>query len=269
MALPIFQRTVVKDNGDIIPNAQVEVRLESSGALATLYSDRAGTVALSNPFSSDSSGLALFYANPDEYKITATGSSGSVVWRYVVVQGITTAVTDADGIYYDNTSSGFIADNVQDAIDELNSSLGTAASEDVTTSPTDTTAGRLLKVGDNGTDQFPLLAPLASPELTGSPTIDNNNVIHTGNEQQIGVNQTWQDVTASRSAGVTYANTTGKPIVVWCRLATGSTDLFYVGSVVAGVGYANTATQITSIVPNGSTYSWSSGANIVTWSELR
>lgn len=28
----------------------------------------------------------------------------------------------------------------------------------------------------------------------------------------IGVNQTWQDVTASRTIGVTYTNTTGKPI---------------------------------------------------------
>jgi len=40
----------------------------------------------------------------------------------------------------------------------------------ITQSSTDTTAGRLLKVGDTGTDQFPLLAPLANPELTGNPT---------------------------------------------------------------------------------------------------
>ena len=113
MALPIFQRTVVKDNGDIIPNAQVEVRLESDNSLATLYSDRAGTVSLSNPFNADSAGLALFYANPDEYKITATGNGSTVTWRYVVLEG-------------------------------------TAALSDVTTSPTDTTADRLLKVGDFG-----------------------------------------------------------------------------------------------------------------------
>ena len=113
MALPIFQRNVVTDEGDVISGAQVEVRLESNGALATLYSDRAGTVALSNPFYADSSGLAVFYANPDEYKITATGSSGSVTWRYVILEG-------------------------------------TAALSDVTTSATDTTAGRLLKVGDFG-----------------------------------------------------------------------------------------------------------------------
>ena len=33
-------------------------------------------------------------------------------------------------------------------------------------------------------------------------------------DQVIGVGQTWQDVTASRALGVTYTNTTGKPIHV-------------------------------------------------------
>ena len=98
MALPIFQRTVVKDNGDIIPNAVVEVRLESTGELATLFSDRAGTVTLSNPFSADSSGLAVFYANPNEYKITATGNSGSVVWRYNVLLGASDVVNTVKSI---------------------------------------------------------------------------------------------------------------------------------------------------------------------------
>ena len=34
------------------------------------------------------------------------------------------------------------------------------------------------------------------------------------NDQAFGVGQTWQDVTASRALGVTYTNTTGKPIYV-------------------------------------------------------
>ena len=113
MALPIFQRTVVNDAGDIIPSAQVEVRLESSGALASLFSDRAGVTPLANPFTTGAGGLAEFYASPNEYKVTATSAGDSIVWRYVVLEG-------------------------------------TAALSDVTTSATDTTAGRLLKVGDFG-----------------------------------------------------------------------------------------------------------------------
>ncbi len=38
--------------------------------------------------------------------------------------------------------------------------------------------------------------------------------------QPIGVGQSWQDVTSSRSKNVTYTNTTGRPIQlgIWCRV---------------------------------------------------
>lgn len=88
MALPIFQRTIVDDTGDVIPLAQVEVRLESTNALATLYSDRAGTTALANPFNASSEGLAVFFAEAGEYSITATGSGNTVTWRYVALSPV-------------------------------------------------------------------------------------------------------------------------------------------------------------------------------------
>ena len=37
---------------------------------------------------------------------------------------------------------------------------------------------------------------------------------NTADLKEIGVGQTWQDVTASRTRNVTYTNTTGKPIQV-------------------------------------------------------
>lgn len=80
MALSIFQRTVTNESGDIIPNSQVEVRLESTGSLATLYTDKAGTIGLSNPFSTGTDGLIKFYAAADEYQITATDlSTGDII----------------------------------------------------------------------------------------------------------------------------------------------------------------------------------------------
>ena len=156
MAIPIFQRTIVKDNGDVIPNAQVEVRVESSGALATLYSDRAGTVLLSNPFNADSTGLAEFYASAGEYKITATGSGSEIIWRYFVLVDLATLGDPATIVHAPGSG--------------LDNEAGTAYASDITTTASDTTTGSLVKVGDNGTDQFPLLAPLASPSLTGTPT---------------------------------------------------------------------------------------------------
>ena len=114
-AYPAWQATIVTEAGDIQPGAQVDVVLESTGLVPAggIWSNRAGSSALANPFFADANGFAQFYAAPGEYRITATGVGGTRVWRYVVLDG-------------------------------------TASTADVTTSATDTTAGRLLKVGDFG-----------------------------------------------------------------------------------------------------------------------
>lgn len=78
------------------------------------------------------------------------------------------STSNAIDVAYNNGSSGLAATDVQAAVDELSaekedsSNLGTAAYLDVTTSSTDTTAGRLTKVGDFG---------LGS---TGLPTFSGN-----------------------------------------------------------------------------------------------
>lgn len=87
MALPIFQRTVTNDSGDVINGAEVTVVDEATGLNATLFSDRAGTVPLTNPFFTGSDGLAQFYAAPGEYRITASGVAGAVTWRFSAMVG--------------------------------------------------------------------------------------------------------------------------------------------------------------------------------------
>lgn len=82
MALPIFQRTVTNSAGDVIEGAQVSVFDESTGLLSTIYSNRDGTTALSNPFLTGSDGLASFYAQQGEYRISVSSVAGSVTWRY-------------------------------------------------------------------------------------------------------------------------------------------------------------------------------------------
>ena len=94
----------------------------------------------------------------------------------------------------------------------------------------------------------------------------------------IGVNQTWQNVTASRAFATTYTNDTGKPIMV---AVTGS------GTVVSGVGYVymyidnveitangsygqSAPVNVTLIVPAGSTYKATQlQASLNKWFELR
>ena len=97
--------------------------------------------------------------------------------------------------------------------------------------------------------------------------------------KSIGVGQTWQDVKDQRQAGVTYTNTTGRPIMV-CIQATmnigAATCPIFVDGIKVGEVWehhaVNKADHITFIVPNGSTYKadLTIGINgIYVWSELR
>lgn len=80
----IWQGAVQDTYGNALVSASVEVRRESDNGLATVFSTRTGT-SLTNPFTSDSNGMATFYAAPGLYKITVTKGSSSRILRYVNV----------------------------------------------------------------------------------------------------------------------------------------------------------------------------------------
>jgi hypothetical protein len=104
--------------------------------------------------------------------------------------------------------------------------------------------------------------------------------------QAIGVGQTWQDVTASRALGITYTNSTGRPIQI-CVTASGtngfiqSTITITVGGLVLGAAGANSGSAggdatsgLSAIVPVGATYSSQARAAygvgpLLSWTELR
>jgi hypothetical protein len=96
----------------------------------------------------------------------------------------------------------------------------------------------------------------------------------------LGSGQTWQSV--SRSLGVTYTNTTGKPIQLAVTIQLPSQNNAYVSLVIAGVtiGYVgdNSASQpslllpVHLIIPNGVSYSINTAVgspSINNWYELR
>ena len=98
--------------------------------------------------------------------------------------------------------------------------------------------------------------------------------------QELGIGQSWQVVTSSRSFNTLYSNTTNKPITVFFTGYTTQTwAAFY--SVVNGVtigicegagGYY--VASMNFIVPAGTTYkvTWTSGGDTPTiylWAELR
>lgn len=113
-----------------------------------------------------------------------------------------------------------------------------------------------LYKGDGGNESVSL--PISDPTTT-----------------QIGVNQTWQNFTGSRSSGVTYTNTTGKPIVVsvWGNFRNNNWVAYTtVNGVVCnylrdGTNY-NGGVMTTAIVPTGQTYKVNI-SGITGWAELR
>ena len=89
----------------------------------------------------------------------------------------------------------------------------------------------------------------------------------------IGYGQTWQDVKASRAFGVTYTNSTGKPIEVsvtgyWP--GNGGTVALQptIGGVVIGEQKYGYAPCMTFIVPNNTTYKVNYNGTVVHWTEL-
>ena len=92
-------------------------------------------------------------------------------------------------------------------------------------------------------------------------------------QTSIGIGQTWQDVTGSRTSGTLYTNSTGKPIQVAYSLLSSSTSnlTIEVGGVTI---YSLTGVQFSQsmsfIVPNGATYRITV-TNVLSaiWAELR
>lgn len=128
---------------------------------------------------------------------------------------------------------------------------------------------------------------LTHPDGAGAISIDSNKIanidtvnaalsfkVNTADLKEIGVGQTWQNVTGSRALGITYTNTSGKPIYVAIAnssIAGSNVQLTVDGILVyaltqdnGGLGRGGT------IVPNGSTYSATTApGSLVAWIELR
>lgn len=110
MAFGRFQATAQDAAGNAIPSASIEVRLESTGALVALYSDRAGATPKGNPFSADSDGYFFFHAAGGAYRVKATSGDLQREWRYVAVglaaEGDSFPVAVPAGEYDDGTTYG-------------------------------------------------------------------------------------------------------------------------------------------------------------------
>jgi len=114
---------------------------------------------------------------------------------------------------------------------------------------------------------------MASDSATAIPSQQSTKAYVDGNT--IGIGQTWQDVSGSRSLGTTYQNTTGRPIAVNVVTAgNSSNENFEVSKdnstwVVISTGHFNDTRHYHGgvIVPDGNYYRVF-GGKIYSWAEL-
>ncbi len=144
-----------------------------------------------------------------------------------------------------------------------------AKKDDIPQAATETKAG-IAKLKNSITGN---LSDTAVSEKAAKEYIDKN--------ASIGIGQSWQDVTAQRQIGVTYTNTTGRPIALSVTLQSGSLGgtadikLSVNGRIVyfQYVGGMNASPSISAfwILQAGDTYSLAaqSSGNIIKWLELR
>jgi hypothetical protein len=120
--------------------------------------------------------------------------------------------------------------------------------------------------------------------ISGDTGIDKvqNGSIHeediNADVARLGVGQTWQTVTGSRSASTLYTNTTGKPSMVALGQAYGTTGdtYIYIGGIDAILiteATTSTSNHVTFIVPNNVQYRLTKVGGLGTafnlWAELR
>lgn len=77
-----WQRTIVDLRGNVVPYAQLQVRVEATQAAASIYRDSAGTEAIPNGIvTANEQGYAYFYAPAGLYRITS--AEPVIDWRDV------------------------------------------------------------------------------------------------------------------------------------------------------------------------------------------
>jgi hypothetical protein len=180
---------------------------------------------------------------------------------------------------------------VNSAVTTATGSLGTMSTQNA--SAVTITGGSItgitdLAVADGGTGVSTLAAnsvllgngtsaiQTVAPSTSGNVLTSNGTTWASTANPKIGVGQTWQNVTGSRTRGTTYTNSTGAPIMVCiCAQAGGGPSPYqaegYVdGSIVTQATCAFDTSALSFIVPNGSTYKYDGTAfGIQLWTELR
>lgn len=289
-APPSTVQTIIDNLADInsvantvVPNIAEILLADDNAIIATTKASEATTSA-SNALTSEtnadnSADIAIVQAG-----IATTKASEALVSKGLAETAATTATAQA-GIA--TTKAGEASVSASSALSYKDLALGyrnEAEGFAASINPGDI----VHKTGNetvNGIKTFtsfpitPSSAPTTNYEVANKKYVNDNAGISlaTANSYDLGVNQTWQDVTASRVAGTTYTNTDGKPREVWITVSGSPYILgtYYIDNVArssintGGAGYTQNA-GIPFIVPNNSTYKIVVANGVISnWHELR
>ncbi|MAN77773.1 MAG: hypothetical protein CML24_11420 [Rhizobiales bacterium] len=97
MTLARYTGTVQDAAGNAVAGCEIEVRSESTGLLAVLYSDRDGLNQISNRFTAPDATFS-FHTTGGAYRVTATKAGFSAEWRFVAIG--TMQEQDVEGIVF-------------------------------------------------------------------------------------------------------------------------------------------------------------------------
>lgn len=84
-----WQANIVDAQGNVIPNALIEVHKESDGTPAACFSAKDGTGALGGSFNADANGYVRFYVAGGYYRIDVTSGAFSQTFRDVGISNVT------------------------------------------------------------------------------------------------------------------------------------------------------------------------------------
>ena len=165
MTLAVISRPIADEQGNLLEGAVVTIREghDSGGDIAEIFSDPAGLNPVGNPVTV-ADGNLLVYLAPGKYRLEGTSSGGSGT-SVVDALSYNLKIDNFGGLtgganqlpYFTGANSlgqtaltaqaRSLLDDTSFAAMRNTLGLGTASVADVTTSPTNTTGGRLLRVG--------------------------------------------------------------------------------------------------------------------------
>jgi len=237
------QKALVVPNDNTIDNAPLPAEI-NIGELAINFKNK-----------------SVYTKNPEGAIIQLGGSASIVDWEFTLTEGQTTV----------QPTGGYNVNQIEVFMNGRKLSKTEYVAND----------GVNVILNDGGiVDDLLVVSVWGAFTVADAYTQAQSDALLTAQEGlMLGVNQTWQDVKASRAIGAPYTNNTGKPIEVIVTVTNNTITGHFIVNI-GGVSF-NSAQEITAgqlmapvsfIVPDGVTYSLANviGVNtIFDWLELR